>query len=322
MDVRDPVPSRGRIVTVTPNPSIDRTIEIGTLGVGGVNRALDSLVDAGGKGVNVARALAANGHPACAVLPTGGPDGQLLAGLLTRDGLEVRSVPTSGRTRTTIVIAELGGRATKIDEPGAPMPPPAIDELLWTASDALDGARWLVGCGSLPDRMRTDFYAELVARGQRAGVAVALDSYGPPLAAGVEAGPDLVVADTEELAELVGTHLASIEEVIDAAESVRARGVGTVVVSLGARGAVLVDGEPPLLAVPPPVVARRDAGAGDSLLAGFLAAATTRSTALRTGVAWGAAAVSLPGTAVPEPADIHLDAVSLAPVRSEPSPTG
>jgi 1-phosphofructokinase len=328
VDVRTATVGAGRlgtgatIVTVTPNPSIDRTLEVRVLEVGRVNRAVEALVGAGGKGVNVARALAANGIDTCAVLPVGGPDGQLLTSLLTGPRLQVRAVATAGKTRTNITISELGGQVTKVNEPGAPMAARAIDELLWTTTDALAGARWLVGCGSLPERMSIDFYAELVRRGHRAGVRVAIDTSGEPLAAALAAGPDLIKPNIDELAELVGQDLITVEDVIRAAESIRSRGVGVVVVSLGARGAVLVDGDEPLLAVPPPVVARSDVGAGDSLLAGFLAAEASREHALRAGVAWGAAAVSLPGTSVPEPTDIHLDAVSLAPVRGEPSPTG
>src|SRR6266496_5001226 len=87
------------IVTVTPNPSVDRTIEVDALVRGAVLRALARRVDAGGKGVNVARALAMNGYKTCAVLPSGGWEGQQLAALLAPEGIEVIVVPVAGAVR-------------------------------------------------------------------------------------------------------------------------------------------------------------------------------------------------------------------------------
>lgn len=307
---------RPTIVTVTPNPSVDRTLEIDDLCPGAVIRATASRIDAGGKGVNVTRALVANGHHSLAVLPLGGGDGDVLSRLLVDGGIPHRPVATVAGTRSNITLSQPDGTVTKINAPGSPLAPAELDALVDEAVAALPGADWLVLCGSLPGGAPLAFYARLTARAGAAGVRVAVDSSGDPLAVAVAASPDLIKPNRAELAELVGRPLHGLDDVIRAAEEVRASGVGTVVVSLGAEGALLVDGDEPLLAVPAPVMARSDVGAGDTLLAGFLAAGGAGPEALRTGVAWATAAVALPGTEVPGPGDIDLGAVTIRPART------
>ena len=304
------------IVTVTPNPSVDRTLEVAGLQRGEVLRASAARSDAGGKGVNVTRALIANGHPSLAVLPLGGGDGHLLAGLLTDAGVAHRAVTTSAGTRSNITLSEPDGTVTKVNAPGQPLRPDELDALIGAVAEALAGASWLVCCGSLPDGAPTDLYARLAQRAGAAGVPVAVDTSGPALEAALAGRPDLIKPNLAELAELVGRPLATVDEVIAAATDVRSRGPGTVIVSLGARGALLVDGSEPLLAIPPKVAPRSDVGAGDTLLAGFLAGGGGGADALRTAVAWGTAAVALPGTAVPTPADIDLTAVRIVPASA------
>ena len=303
------------IVTVTPNPSVDRTLEVAQLSPGQVLRATSVRIDAGGKGVNVTRALVANGHPTIAVLPLGGGDGHLLAQLLVETGIPHRAVPTAATTRSNITVSEPDGTITKINAPGQPLSRVELDALVHAAEAALPGASWLVGCGSLPDGAPADLFATLADRAHAAGVLVAVDSSGTSLEAALAARPDLIKPNLDELAQLVGRPLHTLEDVVAAAEEVRDAGPRTLVVSLGARGAVLVDGGEPLLGVPPRVEARSDVGAGDTLLAGFLAAGGAGAEALRTGVAWAAAAVALPGTSVPGPDDIDVTAVTIRLIR-------
>jgi 1-phosphofructokinase len=301
------------IVTVTPNPSVDRTLELDRLERGEVLRATSTRIDAGGKGVNVTRALTANGRPSIAVLPVGGRDGELLTRLLDESGIAHRAVAVGAATRTNITLSEPDGVVTKVNTPGRPLTDEELAALLETALDSLAGAAWLVGCGSLPDGAPAALFRSLTQRAHERGARVAIDTSGAALAAAVHAAPDVIKPNLAELAELVGTPLSTIDDVIDAAESVRAAGPATVLVSLGHVGALLVDGTDALLAVPPLVVPRSDVGAGDTMLAGFLAAGADGPEALRAAVAWGTAAVTLPGTSVPTPADIDLDAVIVRP---------
>ena len=304
------------IVTVTPNPSVDRTLEVPRVERDAVVRATATRLDAGGKGVNVTRALVANGHASLAVLPLGGGDGDVLSRLLVDGAIPHRAVPTTAGTRSNITLSEPDGTVTKVNAPGAPLGPEELAALLDAAAASLSGADWLVGCGSLPVGAPAGLYATLVELAHAAGARAAVDTSGAPLAAAVAARPDLIKPNLAELAELAGRPLTTVDDVIAAASEARAAGAGAVVVSLGARGALLVDGGEPVLAVSPNVAARSDVGAGDTLLAGFLAAGGAGPGALRAGVAWAAAAVALPGTEMPGPDAIHLDAVDVRPARS------
>lgn len=113
------------IVTVTPNPSLDRTARLAELRRGEVNRAEAVRLDPGGKGVNVARALAAAGTPTVALLPAGGLVGERLADLLAPEGVPVVAVPIAGTTRSNITLVEADGTTTKINEPGPEISPPS-----------------------------------------------------------------------------------------------------------------------------------------------------------------------------------------------------
>jgi 1-phosphofructokinase len=218
-----------------------------------------------------------------------------------------------GPTRSNVAVVEPDGTLTKINAAGHALTVEEVDALLDAATSAGEPVTWVVGCGSLPPDTRPDFYAALVDRARTTGAKVAVDTSGKPLEVCLPARPDLIKPNLEELAELVGRPLETIDEVVTAASELRVDGPRTVVVSLGAHGAVLVDGNEPILAVPPPIVPLSNVGAGDALLAGFLAGGGAGPDALRSGVAYGSAAASLPGTSMPGPRQIDLDGVRLEP---------
>ena len=128
------------IVTVTLNPSLDRTIEVGALERGQVQRVTTARLDPGGKGVNVARALLANGVPARAVVPIAGAEGDQLVGLLEKEGVDVAVVPIPGRTRSNTAIAEADGTVTKLNEPGPTLGASDLDALATQVLAALSQA--------------------------------------------------------------------------------------------------------------------------------------------------------------------------------------
>ncbi|MGW6132461.1 1-phosphofructokinase [Cellulomonas sp. NPDC055163] len=302
------------IVTVTPNPSVDRALDLDRLAVGEVNRAHETHVHAGGKGINVSRALVAHGHATRAVLPAGGPDGELLVRLLEERGVPAHAVPVTGETRSNITLVERTGVTTKVNAPGPALGPDDVTALLAAVeAEVSAGARLVVGAGSLPAGAGTDFFVRLSALAGRHGVPCALDTSGEPLVAAVEAGGlDVVKPNDEELGALVGRDMVVVGDVVDAARSVVDRGTRQVLVSLGAHGALLVDATSVWWAGGPPLVPASTVGAGDATLAGFLAEVDGEpATRLATAVAWGRAAVLLPGTAVPTPADVRLDEVRI-----------
>lgn len=295
------------ILTLTPNPSIDRTIAVPRLEHGEVNRASSSRIDPGGKGVNVSRALCAHGTATTAVLPLGGPEGHLMAELLDVAGVTHRGVEVPGTLRMNIAVVEPDGTTTKVNEPGPTLTAEHTEALLAVIDRYAATGTWVVGCGSLPPGAGEDLLAELVSRARARGAKVAVDSSGPPMAAAVAAGPDLIKPNHEELEELVGRRLPTLGDVVGAARQVVASGVATVVVSLGSDGAVLVDGDTVVHATATVTDPLSTVGAGDCLLAGLLhvlAAGGDARSALESGVRWGAAAVRLPGSEVPGPGDL------------------
>lgn len=303
------------IATLTLNPSLDRTLEVAFLGRGTVLRTSAPTLEPGGKGVNVTRALTANGIPSVAVLPVGGREGAELAAFLESASVVSRLVPVAGRTRSNISIAEADGTVTKLNEPGSAI---SVDELA-AISSAIGGAvapgDWVVISGSLPPGFSGAQFSTLASSLSGRGVNVAIDTSGDALVASLDARPRLIKPNRAELAAVTGAHLGSIADVVDAAQSVRARGVEIVLVSLGADGAVFVGPDRVIVGESHVARPRNTVGAGDCFLAGFLSKFSSDESdvdaALLTALAWGAAAATLAGTAVPGPGDIARSNVQL-----------
>lgn len=301
----------GVIVTLTPNPSLDLTYEVGGLVRGEVQRSTASGVEAGGKGINVARNLRANGVDSRAVVPAGGFSGERLVSLLGEAGVELVRVPVAEAVRVNASLVEPDGVVTKVNAPGPTLSTEETERLLEEAVAAADGADWIVACGSLPPGVPEDFYARLVEAARESGCRVAVDTSGPPLRAALDAAPDLVKPNQTELAEAVGREMRSLGDAVAASKELRARGIGSVLVSLGADGAILRDGSGTLHAESRPFTPRSSVGAGDALLAGSLAGGCEGGVALVEAVAWGAAATRQPGSRGPSPGDIDRRGVSL-----------
>lgn len=309
------------IVTLTLNPSLDRTLEVEALRRGEVLRAASVHLDPGGKGVNVARALLANGVGSRAVIPCGGAEGEQLVSLLAGESVHTVAVPIASPTRSNVTLVEADGTVTKVNEPGAPLTAAEFDAVAAAVLGCAGTADWVVMCGSLPPDVPVDVYAGLTAQFTAAGIRVAVDTSGPALLSAVAAGPDLVKPNRDELAEAVGAPLSELGDVINAAQALRERGAGAVLASLGADGAVLVDDDGALLAQGTQIEPRSTVGAGDALLAGFLAGGARGEKALIEAVAWGTAAVGLPGSRMPGPGDISREGIRLTrePDSAEPN---
>lgn len=317
------------IVTVTPNPSIDRTVTLTQpLRRGAVQRLATAVNEPGGKGVNVARALTLARVDAIAVLPAAGHD-PLLAALQTA-GVPFRGVPTDEPVRTNLAVTEPDGTTTKLNERGAALGTGAREALERAVVEAAAHADWVVLSGSLPPGLPDGWYADMVARLAPLPCRVAVDTSDAPLAAlaaaFATAAPDLLKPNAEELAGLVGADAEELERAaaegdpdpaVAAARRLVDRGVGAVLATLGAAGAVLVDDTGAWLATPPPIVPRSTVGAGDASLAGYVRAAVGGAEPprrLRMAVAYGSAAAALPGSALPAPAALDLDGVAVTPI--------
>jgi 1-phosphofructokinase family hexose kinase len=294
------------IVTVTPNPSIDRTIEIERLERGGMIRAAAATSEAAGKGINVSRALTVEGVETLAVVPLANESKATYLALLA-DAVPTVNVPVPGTIRMNISLVEPDGTVTKVNEPGPLMDDPDVEAIL-AAVAAVAAADWIVGCGSLPPGAPTDFYARLL-RLASTGRRVAVDSSGEALAAAVTAGVALIKPNLPELEQLSGRRITTLGDAVDAACELVGRGVGAVLLSLGSDGAMYVERDGAARHAEASIEdAANSVGAGDALLAGFLAAGAD-SSALPEAVAWSVAAVRSPGTRMRPVTDVDRDAV-------------
>jgi 1-phosphofructokinase len=321
------------IVTLTANPSLDRTVNLtAPLERGAVQRAESVISQAGGKGVNISRACVAADLPSIAVLPAAKDDPFVLE--LLAAGIDCRPVEHEGDLRVNITITEPDGTTTKLNSPG----PRATRRLLAELEEALvrraATADWTVLAGSLPPGTPPEWYAELVSALRAAGARVAVDTSDAPLRALVEAishkpecAPSLMKPNGAELASLTGHEEDALEaDPVAAAEAARdlvAQGVESVLVTLGPRGAVLVGAGGAWHAVPPPVSVASTVGAGDSSLFGYLLGDVRGhepDRRLALAVAYGSAAAGLPGTTIPHPWQVHPDQVRVT--RLDLTPRG
>ncbi|WP_369390121.1 1-phosphofructokinase family hexose kinase [Streptomyces sp. CG1] len=255
------------ILTVTLNTALDLTYRVRSLRPHASHRVSEVIERPGGKGVNVARVLAALGHEATVTGFAGGATGRAMRDQLgDTPGLTDALVPVAGATRRTIaVVDELSGDTTQLNEPGPQIEPTEWGAFLDRYDELLPSASAVALCGSLPPGVPVGAYANLVRAARAAGVPVLLDTSGEPLRRGVAARPDLIKPNADELAELTGSH-----EPLRATQDARRRGAHAVVASLGAEGLLAVTPEGRLRATPPARMRGNPTGAGDSAVAGLL----------------------------------------------------
>lgn len=259
------------VVTVTLNPAIDQTISIPGFTAGEVNRVTASRTDAGGKGVNVASFLSDLGIPVVATGFLGRDNTGIFEQLFRGKGMEDGFIRVPGSTRVGIkIFDDHTGQTTDINFPGLEPAPAAVAQLLERVEGLAAAGRWFVLSGSVPAGLNPDIYARLMRVIRGRGGRIALDTSGQPLRCAMECKPDLAKPNVEELQQLVGRELPGPGDVREAALSLQRGGVGLVAISMGARGALFVDGETGLLARPPRVAVKSSVGAGDAMVSGMV----------------------------------------------------
>lgn len=289
------------IITVTTNPSIDRTVAVSDLVLGGVNRGDLSAIDPGGKGVNVSRALAAYGADTHAVLVCGDLGSQWFAKKLNSSNIAHTIIKADGITRSNVTLQEADGTVTKINEPGFELTKDVMHQLRQTLENLNLRNNWVVFAGRLNPGADVNTYRDLAKTVRDRGAKIAIDGSGAEFRAALEVHPELIKPNQFELAELVGRPLKTIHDVIAAAREVIDGGVEQVLCSLGKDGAILVTKDQVIHCEPEKAAVGTPVGAGDILLAIYLGGGAQPS-ALKDAIAWSAASVPLPGTAIPTPA--------------------
>ncbi len=298
------------ITTLCLNPSFDRTVAVQGFRLGETNRALTARVDAGGKGLNVALALTRLGVDAQCAGIAGADDVASLRAMTVQQGVAAEWMPVPGHVRVNTKLCDAStGEVTEINEPGPEVTDKDLDRYFGCIEPALRRSDYLVCTGSLPPGCPATLYADWMRRLK--GVPCVLDASGPALAEGLTARPFLVKPNLEELTQLTGLTLESrhsLEAVAEAGRSLLRQGAERAIVSMGSDGALLVTAEGVWFAPALRVEVRSTVGAGDTMIAGFLAgyqATHSDETAMIWAVAAAAASVMREGTQPPERADFE-----------------
>jgi len=259
------------IYTLTPNPSIDRTVTIPEIQFNSVLRSKNVRLDWGGKGFNVSRALAQFGVESMAMAWVGGGTGKMLADGLQRLGIQTDFVWVDEETRTnTMAIEEEGDWHIKVNEPGPSISKGDVAQLMQKAeSYAMKGDLWVLS-GSLPPDVPEEFYADLINMIKSRGAKVYLDASGAPLRYGCQAGPFLVKPNHHEAAQIVGFAIDDQEDAKRAALPFLRMGVEYFALTMGAQGLLMATQSEMVFATPPKINVHNTTGSGDTAMAAII----------------------------------------------------
>ena len=314
------------IVTVTLNAAVDRTLTVPNYQLGHRHRASASLTSAGGKGINVARALKRLDAPVIATGLAGGRAGDRIVEELVAEAILNDFVRIADESRTsTAVLDPTAGTLTETYEWGPAIHPEELDTLLDKLHYLSGVATFVVFSGSTPRDVEDDFYAEAIRDLNRRGVQCVLDCEGEPLRIGIEAEPFLVSPNQREAESLVGQEFSDDDDFLIALDAIADLGARNVLISQETSCFALFREERQvrrLRASIGRIEPVASVGAGDVLLAGFLAARLNGSPlddALRKAVGCGAASVLELGAGRFDPREASrlagmVDVVELAPV--------
>jgi 1-phosphofructokinase family hexose kinase len=318
------------IVTVTLNAAIDRTLLVPNFQLGQRHRASVGFTSAGGKGINIARAARNLGVPVVATGLAGGRNGTLLVEELTTEGILNDFVRIRGESRTsTAVLDPTSNVYTEINEWGPEVADDELDVLREKLSYLGQGADYVVFAGSLPRGVDPGFYRELIRDANKRGLLTVLDSEGEALRLGLEAEPYLVAPNLREAEALVGHEFVDQDDLTTGLDEIAELGARNVIITLENGCYALLSAERGeevrFRARPPRLEAVSTVGAGDTLLAGFIAARMndrSREDALRSAVAAGAASVLEAGPGRFDPREAarlttHVGLDQLEPVRQD-----
>ncbi|TMJ02636.1 MAG: hypothetical protein E6H01_06490 [Bacillati bacterium ANGP1] len=291
------------VLILCPNLCLDRVIVVPGFSPGRIHRGESGVTLASGKGLNVARAVRALGEQATVIGLVGSDDnGRAIVQGARTCGISLRAVRVEGPTRVCTLIIDPGNAETVINEPGPEAGGGIDQQLLAHLRAGLRRARVLVLAGSVPAALPQNFYARAIELSREVKrVPAILDAAGAPLRLGLLAQPNLIKVNRTEMADVLARPLASVDEVLDAADTLRTQTRGEVIVTMGASGAALITAEGRWHLSPPEVTRVNTIGAGDSLTAGVIVGLLRGYSLLdaaRTGVAAAAADVTtlLPGT--------------------------
>jgi 1-phosphofructokinase family hexose kinase len=306
------------ILTVTPNPAIDYTVQVDTVRLGRRHVYRSPRLDPSGKGINVSRMAHRLGEPTLATGFVAGEMGAFLDRALGEEGVPHEFVRVDGQTRISVTVLADDSGATHFHGPGPRVGASDLARLAERVDDKLKDARAFVLSGSLPPGMPPEFCRDLVALARSRKVLAVLDADGEALRLGLGAKPSLVKPNREEAERLLGRPLRELRDVARAALELTDRGAEAALVSLGGEGAVLAREGGFWHAVAPRVPLAQAVGAGDSLVAGYVVAVVRGQSAdaLRFGTAASASTARTPGTGLGSAEEVRelLPRVNVTPL--------
>lgn len=296
-----------KIVTLTLNPAYDTHCSLDVLSIHHENFAKVTSTDAGGKGVNISRALTKNGTQNLAIVITGLDNGGAFLKSLEDEGLTVSAIPVPGRIRENMTVHEKGGAETRISFEGFECDPSVLGCVRDSVGD-VDKNTIVTLTGSNPVGLSTAAVTELLSEWKARGAKIVIDSRSFSPTDLADFGPWLIKPNKDEAAAFAGEKVETTEQAAKAALDFYNKGVQNVIISLGEDGAVLACDKGVFCASAPKIEAVSTIGAGDSMIAGFVAAAASGldiENALVQAIAYGSAACLKDGTQAPEPDDIE-----------------
>jgi 1-phosphofructokinase len=260
-----------QIITVTINPAIDQTIMIPNFSAGTVNRVQSSQIDAGGKGINVASFLADFGLQTTVTGFLGAENDSIFRHLFAQKRIHDRCIRIAGQTRIGVkIIDAVLHQTTDINFPGETPDPMDIRRLFEILEELASEQNWFVLSGSIPRGVTAGIYAQMVQL--LAGKKVILDTSGEGFRQALPARPWLIKPNLDELSEYAGEPLNTPGAIVAQAHSLMKKfQISSVVISMGKEGAIFVEGEETIWAVPPAVEVKSTVGAGDAMVAGMVA---------------------------------------------------
>ncbi len=299
-----------KIITLTPNPALDISTTVPQLVPERKMRCGAPAYHPGGGGINVARVIHRLKGQTVAVFPSGGASGQHVEKLLAIEGIDTDTISVQGLTRESFAVTESSSQLQyRFGLPGNPLAETEWQQLLHHLEKQLSQVDFLVASGSLPPGVPEDFYAQVASLAKRYDTKLVLDTSGVPLQKAVDAGVYLLKPNLSELASITGVEHISGTEQEDLAKALIAKGKATViVVSMGARGAMIATNKGIEYCVPPTIPPKSTIGAGDSMVAGIVYALAQHkpiAEVLRYGVACGTATTMQAGTGLCQLEDVN-----------------
>ncbi|MDD3279525.1 MAG: 1-phosphofructokinase [Lachnospiraceae bacterium] len=256
------------IITVTMNPAIDKTVDVDTLIPDGLNRIKRVELDAGGKGINVSKTICELGGKSIATGFLGGNTGKIIENVLNQKNIENDFIWVEGETRTNTKVFSENGGVTELNEPGPVISEEHMNKLLEKLESYAGKDTLVVLAGSIPAGVPKDIYAQIIKKVHAKGASVLLDADGEMFRKALEAGPDIIKPNRDELEEYAGIdYRASEEELLEIAEKLHEKGITTVAVSMGKSGAMLLKDTYKVKCPALSVKTHSTVGAGDAMVA-------------------------------------------------------